>query len=90
MHSFDVLSDFSMNECQDCCWQGSAWRYLSGGKTRRQFIMPGVSVSDFFLKYRDISNAWIFSHIRFHKKSEVEWYFNKLTEFDPPIIGPIR
>ena len=60
-----------------------------GGKARRQFIMPGVSVSDFFLKYRDISNAWIFSHIRFHKKSEVEWYFNKLKEFDPPIIGPL-
>ena len=60
-----------------------------GGKARRQFIMPGVSVSDFFLKYRDISNACIFSYIRFHKKSEVEWYFNKLEEFDPPIIGPI-
>jgi hypothetical protein len=61
-----------------------------GNKARRQFIMPGVSVSDFFLKYRDISNAWIFCHIRFHKKSEVEWYFNKLKECDPPIIGPIN
>jgi hypothetical protein len=60
-----------------------------GDKVRRQLNIPGVSVSDFFLKYRDISSAWIFSHIRFHKKSEVEWYFNKLKEFDPPIIGPI-
>ena len=43
-------------------------------KPRRLSVMPGVSVSDFFLKYRDISNAQIFSNIHFHKKSEVEWY----------------
>ncbi len=62
--------------------------YLNN-KPRRQFIMPGVSVCDFFPKHQDISNAQIFSNIHFHKKSEVELYFNKLKEFDPPIIGPI-
>ena len=48
--------------------------------------MPGVSVSDLFPKNRDISNAQVLSIIHFHKKSEVEWYFNKLKKFDPPII----
>lgn len=51
--------------------------------------LPGVSISDFFHKYRDSTNGWRFSYVKFKNESEVKWYFDKLSEYEPPLIKPI-
>lgn len=57
---------------------------------RMSATLPGVSISDFLHEYRDTLNGWIFRNIKFKDASDVEWYFKKLAEHDPPIIMPIN
>jgi hypothetical protein len=49
--------------------------------------LPDISASDFFHKHRDFDNGWRFHYIKFKDTSEVEWYFQKLMEFEPPILS---
>jgi hypothetical protein len=52
--------------------------------------LHGISISDFFHKYRDSANGWRFNYINFKDRSEVEWYFKKLMAYEPPIIRPVN
>ena len=56
---------------------------------RMSGTLPGVSISDFFHEYRDSANGWRFRYIKFKDTLEVKWYFNKLGEYEPPLIKPI-
>jgi hypothetical protein len=59
-------------------------------KQNKAFTMstpiPDISASDFFHRYRDFQNSWRFHYIKFKDTSEVEWYFQRLMEFNPPIL----
>jgi hypothetical protein len=61
-------------------------------KQNKAFTMstpiPDISVTDFFHRYRDFHDGWRFRYIKFKDVSEIEWYFQKLMEFKPPILGP--
>jgi hypothetical protein len=50
--------------------------------------LPDVAASDFLHRNRDFGNGNRFQYIKFKKKKEVEWYFQRLSEFEPPILGP--
>lgn len=52
--------------------------------------LPGSSSSDFLHRHRDFENGWRFHYVKFKDTSEVEWYFKKLTEFEPPILSPVE
>lgn len=51
-------------------------------------LLPDISASDFLHRYRDFQNGWRFHYLKFRDTSDVEWYFQKLMEFKPPILGP--
>jgi hypothetical protein len=50
---------------------------------RASATLPGFSIKDFFHEHRDILNGRRFGHVKFKDKREVEWYFKKLSEYDP-------
>jgi hypothetical protein len=50
--------------------------------------LPDISASDFLHTARDFNNNRRFHYVKFKNISEVEWYFQKLMEFEPPILGP--
>jgi hypothetical protein len=56
---------------------------------RASTTLPGFSIKDFFHEHMDILNGRRFGHVKFKDNREVEWYFKKLSEYDPPIIKPI-
>ncbi len=61
-----------------------------GNKPHRMSdTLPGISISDFFHEYRDSANGWRFRYVKFKDTSEVKWYFDKLSEYQPPLIKPI-
>ena len=50
--------------------------------------LPHIAARDFLHRNRDFNNGWRFRYIKFRNLSGVEWYFQKLMEFKPPILGP--
>jgi hypothetical protein len=50
--------------------------------------LPDISTSDFLHTDRDFNNNRRFHYVKFKNISEVEWYFQKLMEFKPPMLGP--
>jgi DNA-binding HxlR family transcriptional regulator len=77
----EPVSDYSKVEVGDF--------YIGNKPHKMSAKLPGVSISDFFHKYRDSTNGWRFSYVKFKNESEVKWYFDKLSEYEPPLIKPI-
>jgi DNA-binding HxlR family transcriptional regulator len=53
-------------------------------------ILPGASIKDFFHEYRDFLNKGRFRDVKFKDTSDIEQYFKKIAEHEPPIIMPIN
>jgi DNA-binding HxlR family transcriptional regulator len=76
-----LVSDYSKVQAGDF--------YIGNKPHKMSDTLPGISISDFFHEYRDSANGWRFRYVKFKDTSEVKWYFDKLSEYEPPLIKPI-